>query len=201
MLVRNLWRTRTRWESLERLMGLSQCLCLSLYGDVWMWAERHVFCSLNDLPPGLWRRPDLTSFLTAQSVFAGEKWVLRYCCVQYSAMLIPSVINVVCMACSIRVTTNLFLIPFSHLLGKGETFSLTSNLSSSPPSLTMSIGLTFCSCGSLHICLQHVAGLWKAMAWSLCGVFCIYFLSVMPIANFLHSQAGGWCVQWLGLHT
>lgn len=59
-----------------------------------------------------------------------------------------SLINVVCVACSVTATTNLFLIPpSSHLLERYETILPDQQPHLLPSSLKMSIEFRFCSQG------------------------------------------------------
>ena len=114
-----------------------------------------------------------------------------------------SLINVVCVACSVKATTNLFLIPpSSHLLERYETI-----LPDQQPYLLLPLLLQ--NVNWIQILQSGLTPrLLTARGWSLesCCMeslrsFSIYFLLVTSTANLLCSQAKGWCMQLPGLHS
>lgn len=88
-----------------------------------------------------------------------------------------SLIDDVCVACRVRVTTNLFLIPpaSSHLLDKGEA-----TLPDRQPLLLLFLPqnvswINILQWQLLRICSHRVARLCKAIAWNPCGVSLFIF--------------------------
>ena len=174
-------------------------------GDGWMWAERHGFCLLT-CPlmafEGPWSSLGLAGFLTAQSIFVGEKWVHWYLHVQYSATWI---LSDQCRVCGLQCygdNKSIFNSPFLPSFRKVWNRSSWPATSSLPPLLPENVNwIQILQSGLTPHLLTARGWTLESLCMESLWSFSIYFLLVTSTANLLCSRAKGWCVQLPGLHS